>query len=220
MSRSSASRLAHAAAARSEPLTWIEELYSQAESDDTSSIPWADLRPNPNLVEWLDSDEIKGEGKQALSIGCGLGDDAEELARRGFAVVAFDISPSAIALAQRRFAGSAVVYQAIDLFRSPADRDNQFDFVQESYTLQVLPPTLRLAAIAKMTSFVAPAGDLLVIARARNEGDDKGQMPWPLTRREMDFFVDSGLEQLYFEDYLDSEQPPVRRFRATYGKPQ
>ncbi len=51
MSRAKARQLAHAAVSRGEPLAWFEELYSQAESAGLSSIPWADLEPNPSLVE-------------------------------------------------------------------------------------------------------------------------------------------------------------------------
>ena len=44
-------------------------------------------------------------------------------------------------------------------------------------------------------------------------------MPWPLTRTEMDSFCQAGLVELGFEDYIDEETPPVRRFRATYARP-
>ena len=39
---------------------------------------------NPNLTQWLNEKQIVGNGQSALVVGCGLGDDAEELARRGF----------------------------------------------------------------------------------------------------------------------------------------
>jgi hypothetical protein len=42
-------------------------------------------------------------------------------------------------------------------------------------------------------------------------------MPWPLTREETRQFLVHGLEEIYFEDYLDrSEDPPLRRFRGCY----
>lgn len=33
-----------------DPLGWFEDLYSQA-GEDTSIIPWADMMPNPNVVD-------------------------------------------------------------------------------------------------------------------------------------------------------------------------
>jgi hypothetical protein len=60
---------------------------------------------------------------------------------------------------------------------------------------------------------------LLVIARGREPSEPEGQMPWPLTRAELSAFTAAGLEQISFEDLLDSEdpaEPAVRRFRALY----
>ena len=52
--------------------------------------------------------------QKALIIGCGLGDDAEALAKLGFEVTAFDISTSAIAWCQQRFPDSTVNYLVAD----------------------------------------------------------------------------------------------------------
>ncbi|NJK27666.1 MAG: hypothetical protein HC925_02740 [Coleofasciculaceae cyanobacterium SM2_3_26] len=93
------------------------------------------------------------------------------------------------------------------------------EFLFEAYTLQVLPSDLRLIAIAKISNFVAPSGKLLVIARGREESDPSGEIPYPLTQRELEQFKLAGLHQQSFERYLDSELPPVQRFRALYAKP-
>jgi SAM-dependent methyltransferase len=197
-------------------LGWFEELYATA-GDDTSIIPWADLIPNPNLVDWLDQNNTLNFSL-ALKVGCGLGDDAEELARRGFKTTAFDISKSAIDISRKRFPGSPVSYVAADLFSTPKDWQYKFDFVLESYTLQVLPPDLRVNAIEYIANFVAPGGILLVIARAREPEDPIGNMPWPLTKEELSLFRLYKLQEISFEDYIDTEDPPVRRFRVTYSK--
>lgn len=218
MSRAKARHLAHSAVSRGEPLAWFEELYSQAESAGLSSIPWADLEPNRNVVEWLDRQQIEGCGKRALKVGCGLGDDAEELSRRGFDVLAFDISKTAVALAKQRFPDSSVSYEVADLFDRP-EWVNHFDLVLESYTLQVLPSALRLDAMERIASFVAPGGSLLLITRARDDSDNPGQMPWPLTRSELMRLQQCGLKETRFEDYVDEEKPPVHRFRVEYHKP-
>jgi hypothetical protein len=39
-------------------------------------------------------------------------------------------------------------------------------------------------------------------------------MPWPLAREEIDAFHALGLETVSFEEFLDDESPPVRRFRV------
>jgi hypothetical protein len=121
------------------PLGWFEPLYLEAASG-SAAIPWADLRPNPNLVEWLDRRRITGDGQRALVVGCGYGDDAEELARRGFDVIAFDISPTAIARCRERFPDSVVSYEVPDLLAPPPSWHQQFGFVFEAYTLQATGP--------------------------------------------------------------------------------
>lgn len=197
-----------------DPLGWFDDLYAQA-NDDTSTIPWADLEPNPNLVHWLDHTVFADSGL-ALVVGSGLGDDAEELARRGFRTIAFDISKLAILWSQRRFPQSPVSYIAANLFSAPEEWQGKFQFVLESYTLQVLPPDLRPEAIRCMASFVAPGGRLLVIARGREQTETEGKMPWPLTKDELALFEVYGLKKTGFEDYMDNEEPPVRRFRVVF----
>lgn len=210
-----ASKLAAAAIARGRPLDWFEELYASA---DEGEPPWAHHEPNPNLIVWLQRERVSGQGRRALTVGCGLGDDAEELARAGFTVTAFDIAPSAIAMAQKRFPESPVRYVAADLLSPPPEWDGAFDFVFESYTLQAMPEPLRRIAYQRVASFVAPGGELLLIARARDEDQPVDGPPWPLAKSEIRSLSNYGLTELRIEDYLDAEEPPVRRFRARFSR--
>jgi hypothetical protein len=111
-----------------------------------------------------------------------------------------------------------VSYVVADLFAPPVEWQEAYGLVVEAYTLQVLPPTIRGAAVQHIARFVAPEGQLLVIARGREPTDPAGQMPWPLTRGEVDLFSHSGLRAAGFDDYFDQERPPVRRFRAVYRR--
>ncbi len=211
-----AREIAHKYLDSGDPLGWFEDLYSRA-GENTSIIPWTDLKPNANLVDWLNQHGAAGSGR-AINVGSGLGDDAEELTRWGFETTAFDISESAIAWSRRRFPQSSVSYIVADLFSAPIEWEVKFDFVLESYTLQVLPPNLRADAVRCIASFVALGGTLLVIARGREPSEPEGKMPWPLTKDELSLFDTQGLKKVSFEDYMDSEDPPVRRFRATYRR--
>jgi len=215
--RENARQLAQAYLAQNDPKGWFEALYAAADGN-TAIIPWADMAPNPNLIQWLDHHHISGSGKRAAIIGCGLGDDAEEVARRGFDVTAFDISKTAVAWCRSRFPDSRVTYVAQDLFDAPPEWKQQFDFVLEAYTLQVLPPELRPGAMQQIADLIAPQGTLLVLCRGRDPRDHKGHMPWPLTKTEIDGFQHCGFIEIAFEDYLDAEAQPKRRFRATYHR--
>jgi SAM-dependent methyltransferase len=217
--RSTGRAVAREYLAAGDPLGWFDALYARADGDP-AIISWADLAPNPNIVGWLDCRQASAPSSRALIVGCGLGDDAEELASRGWSTTAFDISTTAVRWCRRRFPASPVSYVVADLFDAPGEWRGAFDLVVESYTLQVLPPDLRPEAIRRIADFVAPGGRLLVIARGREPTDPEGMMPWPLTRPDLDQFGTLGLTGLSFEDYLDTEEPPVRRFRAVYCRLQ
>ncbi len=124
-----------------------------------------------------------------MIVGCGLGDDAEAVALCGFDLTAFDVSATAVEWCRRRFPASPVTYQVVGPFRSPSEWGRAFNFVFESYTLQVLPPKLRPRAIERIAGFVAPGGTLLVLTRDRDAADAPGELPWPLTRDGLNAFV-------------------------------
>ena len=201
-------------------LAWFEQFYQLALTRGYS-IPWADMKPNPNLMEIYDRIPVPRYSTKLLVVGCGLGDDAEWLARKGHEVTAFDISPSAIEECHKRFPTSSVWYVEADLLNPPGFWQNHFDIVVESYTLQVLKGALRKKAVISITGFVITNGLLVLISRGRDDYEPAGTMPWPLTRREVDVIPKLGFQELFFEDYMDpSEEPPLRRFRACYQKNQ
>jgi SAM-dependent methyltransferase len=208
-------RLASASIARGDAIGWFEDLYQRAGAD-WDRVPWADLTPNPHLLEWLG--DAGASPNRALVVGCGYGDDAEALADAGWAVTAFDVAPTAIEACRARFPGSAVEYVVADALAPPAAWHGAFDLVFESYTLQVLPPAARAPLLAQLAATLAPGGRLLVLCRGREPEEPEGELPWPLTRAELDAVIAHGLEPLRFEDLLDGETPPVRRFRALYRR--
>jgi Methyltransferase domain len=192
---------------------WFEPVYAGA-GDDASAVPWADLAPNPLLVEWLARDGRSGDVARAIVVGCGLGDDLEELRQLGFDVVGFDVAPSAIEWARRRFPDQADRFFVANLLELPKALVGAFAFVFEAYTVQALPDTVRDAAIDGVASLVAPGGTLLVVCSARDEDDDPGSLPWPLTRTQLERFPQNGLREQRFEDLPDA--PLRREFRVEY----
>lgn len=214
-----ARHLADDAASRGDLLAWFEELYVAAETCG-GVVPWADGMPNPQLVAWSAQHRVSGNGRRALVVGCGLGDDAEFLAGLGFSVVAFDVAPTAVRRCRERFASTAVHYGVADLMEPPVGWGRSFDFVFEANTLQALPlGAFREGAITQLSSFVAGAGTLMVVARGREEHDPLGQVPWPLTRSEIMACAGPQLALTSFDDIYDEETPPVRRFIATFEDP-
>lgn len=202
---------------RGDALGWFEEFYREA-GGDPGRIPWADRNGHPLLVEWLARPGIDLRGKRALVVGCGLGEDAEELARAGASVCAFDLSPTAIEWCRRLWPDSRVEYRAANLFEAPRAWSAAFDFVLEIYTLQALPRDLLEPAARALASFVAPRGEVLAISRAREPDEPLGELPWPLTRAEIDVFSRLGLCALELEDIASAGDPPTRHWRGRFAR--
>jgi SAM-dependent methyltransferase len=213
-----ASRLAAESFAAGDPTGWFERLYAAAEKGE-AVVPWARLEPRPLLVEWARARDLRGDGKRALVVGSGFGDDAEYFAGLGFQTVAFDVSPSAIRAAQRRFPDSEVEYVAADLLDPPPEWRQAFDLVVESITVQALPDPPRAQSIAEVAAMVAPGGTLLVASGAREPEDEPDGPPWPLTRAEIDSFASGGLRTVKVEDLPGTGDLGQRWWRAEFERP-
>jgi 2-polyprenyl-3-methyl-5-hydroxy-6-metoxy-1,4-benzoquinol methylase len=217
-SRSRVYELSQASYQRGDYTGWFEVLYAEA-AGNADVIPWADRGLNYWLSDWIEKSQVVLQDRRVLVVGCGLGDDAEYLAKLGAKVTAFDLSQTAIHWCYQRFPDSQVNYRAVDLFTAPADWKLGFDLVVEIYTIQALPANIRPTAIDCISNFVAPNGKLLVVCRGRNPEDLCENLPFPLTQDELTRFTTTGLTQVSFEDFIDTLEPnSPRRFRIVYQR--
>ncbi len=208
--RDLARELARKHYAAGDPLGWFEALYQRA-GGDFETIPWADRAVNPHLAAWCEREALPRPGARVLVVGCGLGDDAEYLATRGATVNAFDLSETAIAWCRQRFPDSPVTYECANLLTFPGE----YDLVVEIYTLQAMPLEMRAAAIRAVGKL---GRELLLICRGRDEADPPGELPWPLTRQELEGLGEAGLAPVTFEDFDDPFDPGKRRFRGYWRR--
>jgi hypothetical protein len=132
-------------------------------------------------------------------------------------VTAFDVSPTAIHWCRERFPGSAVHYEVADLFGLPDLWRVAFDVVVEIRTLQSLPPSQRAAAAAAIAATVRRGGWLFVRCLARDEDEACSSRPWPVSRRELQAFVDAGLAEVEFLE-RQAESGRGRSFTAVYAR--
>ena len=204
-------------AAHGDTLGWFEALYKES-NGDTELIPWADLKPNRFLVEFAKQTRLKGNGRKALVVGCGLGDDAGFLHDLGFKVTASDISPTAIKWAKKLHSDTDIQFEAADLFEPLRGWTEAFDFVLEVYTIQPLPLEIRPKVIDSIAAFVAGNGRLVVVTRGRDDDEEPVQLPWPLSKKDLSRFETHGLKQTYFEEMYGDEDEADRRFAVEYVK--
>lgn len=215
--RERARQLAAQFAEQGDVTGWFDALYKEA-AGDNERIPWADLEPNKYFRAWAERTGLKGDGRKALVIGCGLGDDAVYLDDLGFEVSAFDISPTAIEWAKRLHSERKIQFEVADLFEPFRDWLGAFDLVLEVYTIQPLPLEMRERAIDSVAAFVAPGGELVVVTRGREDDEAVEELPWPLSRKELSRFEASGLKQEHFEIMEGDEDPPAPRFVVVYRR--
>ena len=201
-----------------DPTGWFDSIYKSANGDHTK-VFWADLDPSPYLVSWLEKNPIDKPSKRACVIGCGVGDDAEAFSEFGFEVTAFDISVTAIELCKNRYKDTKVNYVVADLFDYPKEWFEKFNVVYECNTIQVLPGDYRIKARIAMSSLICKDGYILVSCRSRNEGEKENSIPLPLTKCEMDEFVNSDkLKEISFLAYDDEQIPSVPHFFGIYQR--
>ncbi|WP_435737731.1 class I SAM-dependent methyltransferase [Cellulosimicrobium sp. PMB13] len=187
-----------------DPTGWFERLWASARDGDVTT-PWDRDDPHPALASWAGPTRpghATGTGRAtgtAVVVGCGLGADAEHLARLGYETTAFDISPTAVAAARGRNAGSPVTYAVGDLLDLPDAWTGAFDLVVEIYTVQAVNRSVREELTAGVRSLVAPGGTLLAVQAVARERDDEGP-PWPLTRAEIEAFGRDGLSVVSIEE--------------------
>lgn len=169
----------------------FEFVYVEAKGDRTR-VPWnrggTAGAPDPALVDWLDREapSLLRAGARVLVPGCGLGDDAREISRRGYETCAFDLSATAIAWAEELDPEHAVRYSTGDLFEPPERWRHRFDLVAECCCVQSMPPAWHGAALAALANLLGPQGVLVSIGRdGERPATETDGPPWPLEAGEL-----------------------------------
>ena len=170
-------------------------------------------RPHPLLREWVESAGLDGVGRRAVVVGCGLGADAAYLTTRGFEVLGFDLSPTAVEVARERHGSTGAELRAADLLALPAEWTGAFDLVVEIFTIQALPDPPRGDAVHAIARAGRPGGDVAGrgVPPGRRRARHRGSL-FALTRDQVTGLAVRGL------DLVEIEALPGERWRAEFRR--
>lgn len=148
--------------------------FADSDLADSDRPPWDIGTPQPAMLAALAEHEVGG---RVLDAGCGTGELAIELARRGGEVTGVDISPVAIeiAAAKARSAGVTVDFRVGDATEMPGI-EGPFRAVYDSGLLHSLDGHDQRVYVDRLRSLCAAGADVTVLAvSGEGDGPDWGE---------------------------------------------
>ncbi len=176
------------------PTGWWEDLYRNSE---VTELPWY----TPNLdtdFETALRTYLPGGGR-VLDLGTGPATQAIALAKRGYEVVATDISPSAIRKAEHAAAREELrVDFRVDNILESRLADGLVDAIVDRGVFHTLPPETRERYVATVRRILRPRGFLLLKTFSNKEPGMQG--PYRFSPRELRALFGTNFEILSIED--------------------
>jgi SAM-dependent methyltransferase len=127
-----------------------------------------------------------------LELGCGTGNDAARLARKGYTVTAIDLSGEAIAAARSRH-GSLAGFRVADMSKPLPFEDGSFGAVMSNVALHMFPDAVTRAVFAEIRRVVRPGGLLLFHVNALGDRPLQGHCVFGRQGLELEVCGVSGL---------------------------
>jgi SAM-dependent methyltransferase len=134
--------------------------------------PWDIGRPQPEVVRLADDGEMVGS---VLDVGCGTGENALELARRGLDVLGVDAAPTAIRRARDKAEarGSQARFEVADALEL-SSLGREFDSVLDCGLFHVFDDDDRRRYVASLRDAIRAGGRFFVLVFSDLEPADWG----------------------------------------------
>jgi len=176
----------------------------------SGNTPWDHGMVDYNLIEAVATHQIAS--CRTLDIGCGTGENAIWLSQQGFAVIACDLSPTAIKRAKEKQAAAKteVCFVVADILKDPIP-DAPFGFVFDRGCLHCMSEGIeREAYVKQVAALLGERGYWLSLVGNADEGEREVGPP-QLTALELVSVVEPQFEILSLVAGLfgsDQESPP------------
>jgi SAM-dependent methyltransferase len=129
---------------------------------------------------------LKLPKSRVLVLGCGSGNDAAYFAEQGHFVTAVDISPEALARAQKKYGHlSNIKWLQEDIFKLNQSHDQSYDLVFEHTCYCAIDPSKRNELVKNWKRLLAPGGYLLGVffTMEKKKGPPFGGSEWEIRER-------------------------------------
>jgi len=144
-------------------------------------LPWQIDRPQPEVLRLIEEGKFESP---ILDLGCGSGDNAIELARRGYRVLGMDLVPEALRMARDKVAKAKLVHppefltgDALRLAESGVEAETVLDCA----LFHVLEDEERPAYVHGLETVLSPGGRLHILCFSELETREPG--PRRLTQK-------------------------------------
>lgn len=192
--------------------TKVREESFWSQRYQTQEDRWDLAGPAAGLVHILP--KLKLPASRILVLGGGGGHDAAYFAQQGHHVTLVDISPEAIARAQKLYGHLAQLnLLTADLFTLPHSMYGQFDLIFEHTCYCAIDPTQRANMVRQWRRLLNDSGYLLGIffVMPTRIGPPYGSSEWELHKR-----LDSDFHTLVWQRYRESIKPRLGRELLVY----
>lgn len=172
-------------------VNWDERYQGDAESR-----PWDIGTVEAELKRIVEADLSGTKISRALDIGCGTGTNAIWLAERGIDVLGTEISPTAIAAANKKIAGKNLSIRFIenDIVRTPPVQAGSMDFAFDRGVFHVMTAPQRGPFVKHVAQSLSDRGWWLCMAGSKDETKPADRGPPRLSATELLASVEAEFE--------------------------
>lgn len=181
--------------------------------------PWQIDRPQPEVIRWIEEGKFESP---VLDVGCGAGDNALELARRGYRVLGIDPVPEALRRAREKASKSGLAqppeFMAGDALRLE-ESGIEAETVLDSAVFHIFSDAEQEVYVRGIETVLSKGGRLHLLAFSELETREPGPRRLSLEQIRRPFRRDWQFEEAARCRFYDLTRPDgAHAWRVTFRK--